>query len=177
MIWCYINSLFLQLLYKLHTLIKNNAEDVLKESKMFGPNKSLGTDQILAKLIQAGGITLCSEIQKLINSIWNMKELPQQWRESIIVPIYKKNDKMDCSNYRAISLLPTIYKILSSILLSRLTPYINEITGDYQCGFKLNRSPTDQIFCIHQILEKKWEYNGTAHQLFIDFKKVYNINL
>jgi hypothetical protein len=49
-----------------------------------------------------------------------------------------------------------------------------EITGDHQCGFRRNRSPTDHIFCILQILEKKWEYNKAAHQLFIDFKKAYD---
>jgi hypothetical protein len=61
-----------------------------------------------------------------------------------------------------------------NILLSRLSPYIDEIIGDHQCGFQCARSTTDQIFCIHQILEKKWEYNETVHQLFIDFKKAYD---
>jgi hypothetical protein len=100
--------------------------------------------------------------------------LPDQWKESIIVPIYKKGDKTDCSNYLGISLLSTLYKILSNILLSRLTPYVDEIIGDHQCGFRCNRSTTDQIFCIRQILEQKWEYNGTVHQLFIDLRKAYD---
>jgi sorting nexin-29 len=52
--------------------------------------------------------------------------------------------------------------------------HADEIIGDYQCGFRRNRSTTDQIFCIRQILDKKWEYNGTVHQLFIDFKKAYD---
>jgi hypothetical protein len=52
-----------------------------------------------------------------------------------------------------------------------LTPYVNEIIGDYQCDFRRNRSITEQIFYIRQVLEKKWEYNGTVRQLFIDFKK------
>ena len=64
--------------------------------------------------------------------------------------------------------LLTSYKILSNIILERLTPYIDKIIGDYQCGFRHNRSTIDQI------LEKKWEYNGTIHQLFIDFKKAYD---
>jgi hypothetical protein len=68
-------------------------------------------------------------------------------------------------------LLPTSYKILSNILLSRLIPYADEIIGDHQCGFQCNRLTTDQIY-IHQILEKKWEYDGTVHQLFIDFKVI-----
>jgi hypothetical protein len=75
--------------------------------------KSPGIDQIPAQLIQAGGNTLCSEIHKIINCIWNKEELPEQWKESIIVLIYRKGDKTDCSNYRGISLLSTSYKILS----------------------------------------------------------------
>jgi hypothetical protein len=67
--------------------------------------KSPGTGQILAELIKAGGETLCSEIHKLICSIWSKEELPQQWKESIIVSIHKKGDKIDCNNYQAISLL------------------------------------------------------------------------
>jgi hypothetical protein len=61
-----------------------------------------------------------------------------------------------------------------AVLLSRLSPYIDEIIGDDQCGFQRNRSTTDQIFCIRQILQKKWEYNETVHQLFVDFKKAYD---
>jgi hypothetical protein len=137
--------------------------------------KSPGTDQIPAELIQAGGNALRSEIHKLINCVCNKEELPEQWKESIILPIYKKGDKTDCSNYRGISLLPTSYKILSNILLSRLTPYVDEIIGDHQCGFRRNRSTTDQIFCIRQMPEKKWEYNGTVHQLFIDFSKTCDL--
>jgi hypothetical protein len=72
------------------------------------------------------------------------------------------------------SLLTTPYNILFNILLSRLSPYIVEIIGDHQCGFRRNKLTTDQIFCIRQILEKKWEYNETVHQLFIDFRKAYD---
>jgi hypothetical protein len=103
--------------------------------------------------------------------IWNKEELPRQWKQSIVVPIYKKGDKTDCSNYQGLSLLKTSYKILSNILLSRLTPYADEITGNHQCGFKCNTSMTNQIFCVWQILEKKCKNNGTVHQLSIDFKK------
>jgi hypothetical protein len=106
--------------------------------------------------------------------IWNKEELPHKWKESIVVPIHKKGDKTECCNYKGISLLPTSYKILSSIFLCRLIPYADKIIGDHQCGFRRNRSTTDQIFYIRQILEKKWECNGTVHQLFIDFKKAYD---
>jgi hypothetical protein len=62
--------------------------------------KSAGSDQIPAELIQAGDEILRSDIHKHINSIWNKEELPDLWKESIIVPIHKKSDKTDCSNYR-----------------------------------------------------------------------------
>jgi hypothetical protein len=84
--------------------------------------KSPGTGQIPAGLIEVGGSKICSEIHELINSIWNKEELPEQWKESIIVPIYNMGYKTDCSNYRCILLLSTTYKIISNNYLSRLTP-------------------------------------------------------
>jgi hypothetical protein len=83
---------------------------------------SLGSNQILAELIQAGGKILLSAIHKLINSVWNMEELPIQWKESIIVPVHKKDDR---NNYHGISLLSTSYNVLLNILFSRLSLYID----------------------------------------------------
>jgi hypothetical protein len=61
----------------------------------------------------------------------NKKELPDGWKKCIIIPIYKKCDKIDCINYHGISLLSASYKIVSNILLSRLSLYIGEIIEDY----------------------------------------------
>jgi len=82
-------------------------------------------------LIKSGDKT----IHKSIISIWNEKELPDEWKESIIVPIYKKGVKRYCNNDRGKSIFPTMYKLLSNILPSRLAPYEEEIIGDHQCGF------------------------------------------
>ena len=101
-------------------------------------------------------------------------KLPEEWKKSILVPIHKKGNKADCNNYRCLSLLPNTYKILSNILFSSLIPYAKQFIGDHQCGFRRNRSTIDHIFCIRQILEKKWEYNEEVHLLFIDFKKAYD---
>jgi hypothetical protein len=68
---------------------------------------------------------LLSVIHKLINYIWNKEELPDQWKESIIVPIHEKGDKTDCNNYHGISLLSTSYNILSNILFPRLSLYVD----------------------------------------------------
>jgi hypothetical protein len=73
-------------------------------------HKSPGNDKIPAELIKAGGRTISCEIHRLIISIWNKEELPEdrerererEWKQSIIVPLYKKGDKTDCNNYRGI---------------------------------------------------------------------------
>jgi len=97
-------------------------------------------------LFKAGGRKIYCEIHKLTNSVWNKEELPEEWKESIIVPVYKKGDKTYCSsNYRGISILSPTYKILSNILLSRLTPYAQEIIEDHQYGFQCNRSTTEHV--------------------------------
>jgi len=86
----------------------------------------------------------------------------------------KKGDKTDRSSYTGISLLLSTYKIFSNILLSMLTPHAEEITGNHQCGFQCNRSTSNHIFCTHQKLEKKWEYNDAVHYLFVDLKTAYD---
>jgi len=65
-------------------------------------HKSPGIDQTPAELIKAWGKTIRCEVHKLITSVWNKEELPDEWKESIIVPTYKEGDKTECSNYRGI---------------------------------------------------------------------------
>jgi hypothetical protein len=92
----------------------NSFNSFFKVEIATGKHKSPGLYQILVELIKAGS-SICSEIHKLHNSIWNKEELSQQWNHSIIVPIYEKGDKTGCSNYRGLSL--STYKILSNILI------------------------------------------------------------
>jgi len=94
-----------------------------------GRHKSLDIDKIPAKLIYAVGRTIRSQIHKLLHSVWNKKELPEQWKQSVTLSVYRKGNKTDCSNYRGLSLFPTLYKILSNILLSRLTSYVQKTIG------------------------------------------------
>jgi hypothetical protein len=107
-------------------------------------------------------------MHKLVNSDWNMEELLEQWKNSISVPIYNKGDKT-LVIIKAYHCYQLHRKLLFSILLSRLSQYVDKIVGDLQSVFQHNRSTIDQIFCIHQILEeKKWEYNN------IDLKEAYD---
>jgi sorting nexin-29 len=166
-----ICNIILYLIYIIYILAFEYTRLAVEKLKS---HKSPGIDQILAELIKARGRTFRCAIHKLIIAIWNKEELPEEWKESVIVPIHKMGDKREYNNYRGISLLPTTYKILSNILLSRLIPFAEEIMVDHQRGFQRNRTTTDHIFCIRQILEKKWEQNEAVHQLFIDFKKAYD---
>jgi len=97
-------------------------------------------------------------------------EFTYQWKKLTIVPIYIKGNKTDCSNYIVTLMSSTIYKILSNILLSRLTPYDGKTVGDSQCRFCHNGSTTAQKLPICHILEKKWEFTGIVHQLLTGFR-------
>jgi len=74
----------------------------------------------------------------IIYSIWNEEELPEQWKDLVVVPVYKKGVKT-YTTYRSTSLLSTTYKLLCNILLSKLTPYAEEIIGNHQCEFRHKR--------------------------------------
>jgi hypothetical protein len=74
--------------------------------------------------------------------------------DQIPAELIQVGDEILLSVTHKLTMLSTSYKILLNILLSRLSPYIDEIIGDYQRGFRCNRSTTNQIFCIRLILEK-----------------------
>jgi hypothetical protein len=122
--------------------------------------KSPGTDQMPAELIEAGCETFRYKIHELILSTWNMDELSQQWKEYVTVPIQTKGDKTYCYNYLGIFLLSVAYNMLCNFLVVRLIPYVSEIIGHYQCWFHYKRSTTDQIFYIHQIVDKNESIMG-----------------
>jgi len=91
------------------------------------------------------------------------KKLPEEWKESIIVPIHKKGDKTDCNNYRGISLLPTNCRILSNILFSRLIPYAKEIIGDHRVALDV----TGRLMIIYSAFAKYLRKNGNTMKKFI----------
>jgi len=92
-------------------------------------------------------------------------ELPEKWKESIIVSIYKKGDKTECSNYRGISLLSTTYRILSNILLSRLTQYAEKILGIMSVNF----NATSQLLILYSAFVKYSRRNGNNMKQCITF--------
>jgi hypothetical protein len=116
-------------------------------------NKAGGTDNIIPELVKQGGRTLKQRLYKLILMIWEKEQLPNQWKEGIICLKYKKGDRLDCTNYRPITLLNVAYKIFAIILNQRLVDIIEIELGDYQSGFRPNRSTIDNIFMIGKLLK------------------------
>ena len=85
----------------------------------------------------------------------------------------KKGDRDRCENYRRIALGNTAYKILANIILEKIKPYIEKITGDYQNGFRDERSVIDNIIVLKIINDNFLEYNRNVQYLLIYFKKAY----
>jgi len=133
-------------------------------------HKSPGIDQIPAGV----GQFVLRFISLLILRVFGIRRNSRRTGRIRLLYLFKRRAIRDCSNYRGVLVLSTTYKILSNILLSRLTPCEEEIIWDHQCGFRRNGSPTDHTFCIRQILEKKWECNEAVRQQFIDIKKSYD---
>ena len=156
------------------TVLAPTHEEVIEAINSLKNNKSPGSDDIPAELFKSGGEQLISYLHELILQIWDEETLPEEWLVGLLCPLHKKGDKLVCENYRGISLLNSAYKIFARILYNRLVPHAESVIGDYQCGFRPNRSTTDQIFNLRLILQKGKEFNVNTHHLFIDFKAAYD---
>jgi hypothetical protein len=141
--------------------------------RKFKRKKAPGTDNINPELLQAAGPQMTQRIQDLILNIWRSEIMPNEWNKPIICPIYNKGEKSECSNYRGISLLNIAYKILATVINNRLTTYAEDILIQEQNVFRRDRSNTDNIFIMRQILQKCYEHNIEMHVLFIDFKQAF----
>jgi hypothetical protein len=110
-----------------------------------------GIDPIPAELIKAGGRKIRSETHTHFNSIWNKKDLPEESKESIIVPTYKKGNKTNCSNYKDMLVWSITYKILSNIMLRKLhmqRKFLGIISMDFDA--------TSQLLIIYSVVAKYW---------------------
>jgi sorting nexin-29 len=137
-------------------------------------NKAPGMDFIQSELVKHAGVEYSKYLHQLIVQIWINEIIPEEWNLGIICPILKMGDVMTCSNYSRISLLCTTYKIVFNIFFKRLAPYVEDVIGDYQHGFHQGRSTSDQIFNLHQVLEKCNKFGIETHHLFIDFRAAYD---
>jgi len=149
-------------------------EEVEEAVKRLKNRKSPGKCQITAEMLKFGGQPLTKFLHTLITAVWNTEDCPQEWRDAVIVTIFKKKDPTICDNYRGISLLSIPGKVFAMILLNRVSTAMEATVSEYQAGFRRGRSTTDQVFTLQQILTNSYEFNIPTHTCFIDLKKAYD---
>jgi len=94
-------------------------------------------------------------LPQFLNNIYRENCIPNEWRNAVIIPIYKKGDRRETQKYRGISILNTCYKIYSKILNMKLQNYSEIFMTETQNGFRKGRSCTDPTFCLKLLIEKK----------------------
>ena len=109
------------------------------------------------------------ELHSVITEGWDNEYIPDDWKTSIIVPIFKNGDRMDCKNYRGLSLIPIAAKLFAVILLNRFRNTRYSRTRPNQAGFRPGMGCYDQIFSLRQILEHRFKHQQETIQIFIDF--------
>jgi hypothetical protein len=137
-------------------------------------NKSPGSDGITSEMLQAGGEQLAHEIHKLCNKAWHEGTIPGEWGKSILVPIPKKGDLSECSNYRTISLINHTGKVLLIVLLNRLKQQLDPHLSEEQAGFRKDRSTVHQILILRLFAEKAKRQGKKIYNCFIDFQKAFD---
>ena len=106
--------------------------------------------------------------------IWKTQQLPQDWKRSVFIPIPKKGNAKECSNYRTIALISHASKVMLKIVQARLQQYVSHELPDVQAGFRKGRGTRDQIASIHWIMEKAREFQRNIYFcLFIDNAKAF----
>ena len=105
---------------------------------------------------------------------WKTQEWSQVWKRSVFIPIPKKGNAKECSNYHTIALISHASKVMIKILQARLQQYMNRELPDIQGGFRKGRGTRDQIANIHWIIEKAWKFQKNIYFCFIDYVKVFD---
>ena len=149
-------------------------EEITSAIKKLTDGKAPGYDNVAGEELKAAGEAGVDILHRLCNTIWRTGVFPDDWGKAIITPIYKKKDKLDCGNYRGISLLSHAGKILTTVIQRRILKKTEEIISESQAGFRPGRSTVDQLFTLRQIAEKYLEGGKKLFCCYIDFEKAFD---
>ena len=153
---------------------KPTKEEIVRAIKRMKNGKAAGPDGIPAEALKADVETTAAMLLPLFEKIWNMEEIPADWKEGHIIKLPKKGDLSNCDNYRGITLLSVPGKIFNRILLERMRDAVDEKLRDNQAGFRQNRSCTDQIATLRIIVEQSLEWNSSLYINFVDYRKAFD---
>ena len=137
-------------------------------------NKASGGDGIPVELFQI----LKDDAEKVLHSvcqqIWKTQQWPQDWKRSIFIPIPKKVNAKECSNYHTTALISHAIKVMLKVLQARLQQYLNKELPDVQAGLRKGRETRDQIANIRWVIEKAGEFQKNIYFCFIDYAKAFD---
>ena len=134
-------------------------------------NKVSGSDGIPVKLFQILKDDAVKVLHSICQQIWKTQQWPQDWKRSVFIPIPKKGNAKEYSNYRVIALISHASKIMLKILQVRLQQYVNCELPDVEAGFIKGRGTRGQIANIHWIIEKASKFQKNIY--FIDYTKAF----
>ena len=129
-------------------------------------NKASGGDEIPTELFEIIKDNAVKVLHSICQQIWKMQQWPQDWKRSIFVPIPKKDNAKECSNYCTIALISRASKVMRKILQARLQQYMNHELPDVQAGFRKGRATRDQIANIRWIIKKSREFQKNLFLLY-----------
>ena len=137
-------------------------------------NKASGGDRIPFELFQILKDDAVNVLHSICQQIWKIQQWPQDWKRSVFIPIPKKGNAKECSNYHTTALISHSSKVMLKILQARLQQYMNRELRDVQAGFRKGRATRDQIANIHWIMEKAREFQKNIYFCFIDYVKAFD---
>ena len=107
----------------------------------------------------------------ICQQIWKTQQCPQDWKRSVFIPIPKKGNAKECSNYRTIVLIWHASKVMLKILQARLQQYVNHELPDVQTEFRKGRGTRGQIANIHCIIKKAREFQKNIYFCFTELRQ------
>ena len=113
-------------------------------------------------------------LHSICQQIWKTQQWPQDWKSSVIIPIPKKGNAKECSNYCTITLISQASKVMLEILQARLLQYMNPELPYVQAGFRKGRGTRDQIANIRCIIKKARQFQKNIYFFFIDYAKAFD---
>ena len=137
-------------------------------------NKASGSDGITLELFQILEDDAVKVLHSLFHQIWKTQQWPQDWKRSVFIPIPKKGNAKECSNYSTIALISHATKVMLKLLQARLQQYVNYELPDVQVGFRKGRGTRDQIANIWLIIKKARELQKNIYFCFIYYAKPFD---
>ena len=137
-------------------------------------NQASGGDGIPVELFQILKDDAVKVLHSVCQQIWKTQQWPQDWKRSVFIPISKKGNPKECSNYCTIALISHASKVMLKILQASLQQYVNCEIPDIQAGFRKGRGTRDQIANIYWIIEKARGFQKNIYSCFIDRAKAFD---